>query len=322
MTMRPLLIVLATVGVPSAWPGEVTAQLQPRIQVRSTPVLLSDLAKVSGPDETLNEKVRKLSFAKVPRLDGPISFSRREIERRIRQSVPAADAQVSLQGADEVHVELKTQLLDRSELEAVARQQLDTLLQAHAQGAYSAIVDDDQQRYELPMGIVRLTAQPAFRSQLAKRIAIWVDIYVDQRHVKTIPVPFRISVPGPVYRLKRAVSAGDIVTQKDVAVAQVDLAALPSAAWSANKTSSGWKATRSLPVSAIVLRNDLVARSAVSRGDVVRIILNSPGVVIERAGQALQDGEPGQVIDIVPEGASQRMKARVARSGVVIVEGG
>jgi flagella basal body P-ring formation protein FlgA len=121
------------------------------------------------------------------------------------------------------------------------------------------------------------------------------------------PVRWNVSLPVTVKVYARALvaatglQAGATLTDKDLVLAEVDVAAAPGAAVFQAQAVLGRQLARNLAPGEAVRQTDLRARQYFAAGDTVRLTAAGGGFQVQSEGQAMNPGFEGQPVRVRTE---------------------
>ncbi|MBN3005502.1 flagellar basal body P-ring formation protein FlgA [Chromobacterium alkanivorans] len=164
-----------------------------------------------------------------------------------------------------------------------------------------------------PQGVslaARLPAAPA----LARRMAVWLDVFEGSELYGSWPAWFQVSCLRPVYRVSRAVAKGEALSAANAEQTLADLT-------DAKPLSSlqGMSAARDLAAGTVLRLADVKPAALVRKGERVLVRLNSGAIRLEVGAEALGDGAMGQLVYVRRERDQAVFKAIVVANGVVDV---
>lgn len=178
-------------------------ELNSRTEIDAPTVTLGDVARISGADPERVSQLKRLPLAPTPRPGQRSAFTRGFLERRIRRQMPFVSMQVVWVGARACSVGRFRQLLPGSVLRECAE---DALTQALDDAGIpgSPRVCQYPKDLLLPRGAVELRPRvpvdgvgsrrpPMTTSPRGVRQTVWVEVWVEQQRVRTIPVTFEMS---------------------------------------------------------------------------------------------------------------------------------
>jgi flagellar basal body P-ring formation protein FlgA len=163
----------------------------------------------------------------------------------------------------------------------------------------------------IPAGRLEFRARPPSQADLlAKRLSLWVEIWVDEHLVRTVPVGFELSAFGPAYVAGRSQSAGEILEPSNLEVREVE--------WSGrdllpveSSTRQALRLRRPLEAGAVLTRAHVEPAPALTQGAWATLHVRQGLVDLEGRVEVLQDGRTGQMVRVKLPGASASILARV-----------
>lgn len=132
----------------------------------------------------------------------------------------------------------------------------------------------------------------------------------------TVYIPVRIGVRGEYVVTARALTAGQSVTESDLATRQGDLTALPAGVLTSPAQAIGKTMKNSLGGGQALRADQLLSPPAVLQGQDVRLIYRGDGFAVTNEGKALNSAADGQVARARTAGG--QTVSGIARSGGII----
>jgi len=295
--------VCASAISPWAASAAISIELRPRVTASQPQVRLGDIAYLRTPDLPSLRWLMALPIATAPRPDASIQLDRdaiaQRVEARFRASGPTTAA-IEWSGAETTEVETPAQLLSGEDIVAAARTALTGWLSARGSRA-QAQASSSTRDLVLPAGAARLEVRPiAATSGLSKRMQVWLDIWVDERFVRSAVVSFELGDEVPLRTAgparAPASAAADPVSSKARGGRLAATATAPA------DSPAAWEPP------------------AVARGDWATLEAGSGSVSVRRRVEIMQDGRPGQTVRVKMPGARGEMLARVAGPGLLEAE--
>lgn len=111
-------------------------------------------------------------------------------------------------------------------------------------------------------------------------------------------LPITVKVFAPAVVAARALPAGAVLEQADLAQAEVDLAEDPSPALRQTQPALGRALERPLPAGGSLRQSHLKPRQWFAAGETVQLVAQGPGFQVGGTGQALNAGIEGQPVRI------------------------
>lgn len=117
-----------------------------------------------------------------------------------------------------------------------------------------------------------------------------------------VTLPVTVKVWGPALVAAAALPAGAVIAAGDLAIAEVDFAAEPSAALADTRLATGRTLARPLARGQSVRASHLKAREWFAAGETVQVVAQGPGFRVAAEGQALNPGVEGREVRVKTEG--------------------
>lgn len=171
--------------------AEVRLRLLDTAQVSGTHFALGEVARVESADTRLAQRLRELPVGKSPRMGYALALSRQSIEDAIRRALPTP-VNVQWDGARRIAVRTGGRTVDGARIESTAMQAVEPVLRARYETLELRPVAA-LESIEVPEGNVTLRARTEQIDTAGKRIAVPVEIAVDGRVYRTVPVWFAAS---------------------------------------------------------------------------------------------------------------------------------
>jgi flagella basal body P-ring formation protein FlgA len=299
------------------WPVKI--ELRAKVQVRHAQVTLGDVANLSTGDLATLFQWMKLPLGTAPRSGNMVSLERGELERWVR-SRQLTQGLAVWSGAGHVDIYASEQTLAGDRVIESAREELSRWLQSRV--ARSEVSDISEVRdLSLPQGKIELRVRPLPDSgSPSRRMLVWVDIWIDSAFSRSIPVNFEVRAYQDGYVASQDLMTGALVDPASFERREVDIANAPyEKAVSAKSASDSalWRVRRSVNKGDPVLRSQVEAAPAVTRGEQITLRTRTGLVSLEGRVEALQDGYQGQMVRVKSASATNSVMARVAGPGMV-----
>ena len=304
----------------------IRIELLPQVTVNHETVLLGEVATISTQDPALQQKLADLPLGRAPLAGQAVELGRDTLMRWIRNRLGIEAALIAWAGPDTTKVMPLTETVTGERIAAVAAAQLRTML---IDSGLRGTVDLLQTPPDLsvPAGKVELKPRAQANLQaagaslgplLAKRQSVWVDIWVDDRFVRTAPVSLEVTAYAPAYVALQDLAAGLVFDPDHPDAAQV---AVREVEWTGRNAEpvkpTPIEATAPLPpVPQVRLRHSVKAGQTLTHADVGTAPLVTQGsfatlrsvsgpISLESRVEVLQDGAAGQTVRVkLPKGRS------------------
>lgn len=333
--MAPLLggwlLVLASVQAAGAGMGAgealVRIDLSASVGVARPEVTLGDIAAMSTPDLQVLRRLVAMPLGPAPRAGEKAQLGRAELMHWIHLRTGLSARQVVWEGAQAAELHRASAQIPGTLFAVTATESLQAWLAArssHADVSVTAVPRD----VAVPLGQSVLRPRPmAQDAPLARRMVVWVDVWVEDRFVRTVPVGFEVAAYGPAYVAASNLPAGVRVDAPALSVREVELTGRVAPVWAPVGTAAGGarmaaagearQLRRPVPAGSALTRLDVEIPPAVARGDWVSLRVRSGAIEMEERAEALQNGRIGQTVNVKPSKATSAILARVVGPGQV-----
>jgi flagella basal body P-ring formation protein FlgA len=301
----------------------VRIALSANVGVGRPDVTLGDIASMSTPELETLKRLMALPLGPAPRAGESAQLRRADLMRWIQQRTGLDARRIVWEGASVTELHRASAEIPGARLTAVANESLRAWLAGHTSRADVAVTAMPRD-VAVPFGQTSLAARPIPQdAQPAKRMVVWVDIWVEGRFVRTVPVGFDVAAYGPAYVTDGDMPLGAGFDPSALKAREVELTgrAIPVLAPSAAVSASGAakQMRRPVPAGKALTSQDVEDRPAVARGDWVALRVRSGAIEMESRVEALQSGRVGQDVSVRPSKSSDPILARVVAPGKVEV---
>lgn len=330
--MRAKILLLGLAAVAAASPvsghaielgaGQVSIELRPQFVARQSEVTLGDIAILHTTDLQTIQRLSALSLGRSPAVGNEAVVRRDVVSRWVRSQLGISSGNVLWAGAEETYVSTLAQTLASDRVEQAARAALREWMTARAT-RYVIEAQPLSADIKLPAGHVELKARPLpINAEPSPRMAVWMDIHVDGRFVRTVPVNFAVDAFRDAWVAPAAVAGGvsltpGMIEKREVKVTGYASSRLAAPGSQPGTTAAGLRTTRAIKEGEPVTTANSAPLPAIARGAWVALHLTSGVVELESRAQALQDGEVGQIVKVRSSSAASPVEARVVAPGRV-----
>ncbi|BCL94185.1 flagella basal body P-ring formation protein FlgA [Ralstonia pseudosolanacearum] len=309
-------------GAAQASAAVARVELPPMVEVAHSDVALGDVSSLASSDLPTLRRLMRLPLGRLPRSGESARLDRTALARWIRVRTGIDPQSIAWSGAEAVDVHLSMRELSGEQVASVARASLRDWL-AGRSARSSVDLGRTPRDITVPAGEIRMQARPiADAAMLAKHMSVWVDVWVDDRFIRTVPVSFEVSAYEQGYVADLAAASGSPLDEVSMQPKEVDIAALPSKIV-LTSVGAGTAGTLRLrrPVAAgeIVTRDSVELRPSVTRGDWATLHAVAGAVNLESRVEVLEDGRNGQLVHVKLPNATAPMLARVVGARMVEV---
>ena len=172
----------------------------------------------------------------------------------------------------------------------------------------------------IPLGPYELRAAPPSAGGRALRRRVGVEVVQDGTVVATVPTRVEVIANGPVVVLRHAVGRGTVLLPADLVVEERELTGLPGTIVTTIAEAVGKETRAALPANAPVTLPALTSPLLVRRGDLVTVVVETPGMRLSTRGEALEPGAAGAQIRVRNRKSQQELAGQVVERGMVLVQ--
>lgn len=165
-------------------------------------------------------------------------------------------------------------------------------------------------------GTVRLVARdPGPETVLRPRVALWVDVLVSGVVRTSVLVPLELHAFQSAWVAVQDLPAGTRLSRALLRHEEIDLTLAGASAWRGDP--EGQVLRTPIRAGRCVPESQVATAPAVARGDRVVLVHRLGAVEVQARADALQDGDPGQHVQVRVDGAHGAVMARVVEAGKV-----
>lgn len=298
-------------------------------QVRHAQVTLGDIAHVEVGDEATRASLEALPLGAAPLAGETAELTRGTLTRWIALRLGIAPADIVWRGAQASRVSVAVRTVTG---ELVARQASETLRAWLARDGARIDLNVAQTPPDstVPVGALelkprRLSDTASDAALLARHMSVWVDVWVDGRFVRTVPVSFDVSVTAPAYVATEPLKAGQTLDGSAVEVRDVQWSGRSAPPMRPNDNDDARASIAALRVRRPLETGDVLTAHAVetaplvARGDWAMLSESHAGVRLESRAEVLEDGRLGDRVQVRLRRAKSAITARVTGPGTVEV---
>lgn len=279
--MRPCVLSAMFVCCFAQATPRATIELRAQASVSAEQVTLGDVAILRSADLEVVRKLVNLPIGDAPRVGQSAVVHRAALEAWVRGQVEIAQDALAWRGPAETRVARASREVRGEELAAAAAEALRAALAMRGVAA-DVHVPHLPRDVRVPAGAVRLEARARDQAPLGPRMLVWVDIWVGEALLRTVPVALTAAWnEPPLYSAIRlhAAAASDSA-RRNGGLAPGDGRLVQRGEWAALRAVAG-------------------------------------AVVLESRVEVLQDGHRGQRVRVRQPGATGLVFARVVAPGAL-----
>lgn len=299
-------------------PAPIRIELGAEVEVKQPRVKLGDVAKLAAADPATLQRLADLSLGQAPAAGHAFRLERERLSRWIRAQTGIGAELIEWAGPAVSDVRLSARLLSG---DAIAECAIESV-RARRSGTEMRIEPSVNQRppdQAIPLGRLELRARPLPEADLlAKRLSLPVEIMVDGRLVRAVPVSLDLKAFGPAVVATQRQSAGEPLQTSAFEVREVE--------WSGRDLLPVQRARREAlrlrrPVEpgTLLTRAHVEPAPVVAQGDWATLHVRQGLLDLERRVEVLQDGRAGERVRVKLKTAGPAILARVTGPGTVEV---
>lgn len=295
-------------------------QLREQVQVIGRYYTLGELAQVQGNDLKLVQRAERIRIGRTPRVGSNGQLTRETIVNRVERAIPMLTNNVLWKGAQLSLVQSAAVKYERQKYIGSAQRFLSGWLAQHVDD-YAIRATGIHKDIELPPGAVRLIPSIGPKQKISKRMCVWLDVQVNDKHYRTLQVWFEVSAMSTVIEAIRELPAGAAVHPGSVRHAVADIAKVSGSPLQGLEELTGQRLTRKLSRGEVITSELLEPLPLVNKGQKVQVQASVGNVSLTVQGRALEDGYRGDRIRLERLDGHDRYAAVVIDNGLVSVDG-
>lgn len=291
------LFILSSAGMTSGTPVRAFIDMLPRVNVDGDPVLLGDIAAISGQDTTLVDKLKILEVGRAPLPGKSRQIEVAYVALRLKQNSIPLD-QVVLNEITPTTVVRNSTIVSQDLIKSVIR---DAVFRENFFQGRRGVVRDIRVADDLvvPTGDLSYRVTFAEKSIRSNKIPVSVAVFVNGKQHHKIWATLLVDILQEVVVLKRTMRRYQRITADDIQLVDMNLADIPQNAITSDQDILDKRITKSL-LSGTVLRTDIVELPPlIKRGDIVTVKAVSGALLVTILGKAKGNGHQGERIKIV-----------------------
>ena len=311
-----LFALLACVRIVSANApaASCTVRLRPQATVKSTALVLADIADLSGAEETLVTQLARMPLGSIKDVR---VLSRLEVLSLIRSEIPNPD-DVLMTGADFTRVSIATRTAEAGEIAAVVKAHLASVT-PWREDEIEVRAIDNLKMIALPQVDIQLRVAsrrtPAnFRSTLLS-----VEAVFDGQPIRTFWVKADVRVRAQVVQVAKPVPYRSVLKADDLREVMCEIADPRADYIRTFAEAVGKTAKRALGPGELLSRNWVDEVRLVRSGETVRLLVQINGISVTTLARALQSGKLGDRVKVRNIDSDRAITAVVTGQGEVRV---
>lgn len=296
----------------------IRIELRPEVEVKELRVKLGDVGKLAASDPATLRRLSDLPLGEAPTAGHVVRLEQERLSRWIRARMGLRAEQIEWAGPASSDIRLATHVLSGAVIAAHATERV------RAASSRTGIRTEVSVRQSppdqvIPVGRLELRARPLSEADLlAKRSSSPVEILVDGRLVRTVPVSFDLRAFGPGCVATRSQSAGEILQLSSLEEREVEWSGrdLLPAEWARREA---LRLRRPIQPGAVLTRAHVEPAPVVAQGDWASLHVRQGLVNLESRVEVLQDGRAGERVRVKLKSGRGAISARVTGPGTLEV---
>ena len=309
---------LAAIVAPAIGSEPTRIQILDKAQIAGEEILLSDIARITGSDSLLIQKLSDIIVGRAPLPGNSRRIERSVIHTRLKQnSIDPAELVLEMPAAIIVSrscVSISAEKIKEMVSDYIAK----NILNGNPDATIKSI--QVSENLNLPVGTVTYVVAPPRNRKLVGQVPFAINFNVNGKLYKKIWANVSIEVLAEVVITSKPLGRHKPITEDDIMLLKMDLAKVPSNVITDPEAVLG-KRTRRAIGSKTVLRANLVEfPPLVRRGDVVVIVAETQGLKITALGQVKKKGALGDRIPVMNFDSKKVLYARVMDANTVKID--
>jgi flagella basal body P-ring formation protein FlgA len=303
-----MVFYLGAVSLFAAAGNPLNVRLQERVSVIGPEFSIGDVAKVTGVDEAVCERVRKVKVGRAPLPKQALTLTAASLRVALRKASLLGAEVVVAEGESVITTESQTYLLQN--LLPLIRTDV---LRATGEVPANVQVDPSpafEKMLVLPKGKVTVQLRPPMSGRYDGSVLYVTDLSVDGRKVKSLPMRVTVRIERPVVVSTRRLERGEKFDEGNVEIRRLSTGVNADSVTLMSQVVG--KPTSRVVFPGTSLRfQDIADPPLIKRGQEVTCRGRKGNVEIEVMVKALEDGKLGRVIRVQNTGSQKLLKARV-----------
>jgi flagella basal body P-ring formation protein FlgA len=304
------LSIVVLLGVPpGGWGASIVITVPPEAQVQGPQITLGDVAEIQGEPTDTVTRLRHVLLGQAPPAGVARLLSRSTLITQLKHQ-GLWTPELQFQGALQSRVRRASQRLDPQHLETVVRQALRRRLSQTSPRASLGDIRGLSPVF-VPLGPVEYEVTLPGRPMRPGSTSFTLTIQVAGKVAKQLRGTATVAMAQEVVSLVRPVAQGAIITPDAVSRTQIQVTQPLRQVLTQPEDIIGKRARRSLAGHTPLSPQDVTTVAVVHRGDMVRIVLESPLLKVSTPGEALEAGKPGDTIRVKNTSSRREVRAQV-----------
>jgi flagella basal body P-ring formation protein FlgA len=312
-----LLAALASGVVMADKSNVLNIELLRNVHIKKQDVSLADIATISGGEVSLRNAVGEMVVMTSPRAGFNKSISLNQIKALVRKSQILTVNNINWMGVDKVQVHSDGKAYDFSVFSKPAEQYLHEQLSKKYKDI-RLFVKKKTREINLPYGVVDLEVRTN-SSRISQKMCVWVDVMVDRRFYRSVPVWMDVEIQADVFVARRNIDEKLTVTADDFSIERHNIAKIMAENLRADDFRLPKLTLKSIKQGEILRKSDVIKAPPVIAGRKVNVQIIEGNIKITTQGIASKNAQVGDFIKVKQLKGDQLFKAKVIGKQLVKV---
>jgi flagella basal body P-ring formation protein FlgA len=308
------------VNVSSASLSGIEINLREEVRLSGRTFTLSDIAVVKTPNTMLSKRLSGIMLGRIPRAGVTAKLNRADISDRIKRSLPDIAESITWSGSRQTHVQGHYHLYKKQSYIKAAQAHFENWLNDRFSDYHVKPVGQYKD-LEIPDGEISVQAEVSQKVSVNKRMCVWIDLFVNNKHYNTLPVWFHVVAKTDVYELSRKLPSKTPIIPDMLQKTVHDITTISGVPVTNLSMIKGKRLSKDLPEGSVLTHTVLQSIPDVEKGEQVKVKASVGKVTLVAKARALEDGNRGDSIRVERLDGSDSYIARVLGSGLAVVEG-
>ncbi|ODB95135.1 flagella basal body P-ring formation protein FlgA [Candidatus Thiodiazotropha endoloripes] len=296
----------------------LTIELPNSVNLDSRTITLGDIAKLESKNQALVSKIARIVLGNVPHAGVSSSIDREAISKRLQRVDADIASRLVWKGSNKVTISSNYRSYNNESYTLKAENYLKQSLGNRYSDVTTKLVGQYKD-LQLPSGKISLSINIRNKDRINKRMCVWVDVEIENKHYMSIPVWFDVTAMDEVLELVSAQPASTSLETHMLKSSTRNVALVTGVPLTEVSSVLGYRLARDLPKGAVLTQSVIEVIPDVVKGQTVRVQSSVGRVTLYAVARALQDGNRGDSIRVERLDGKDSYLAKVLDSGLAIV---
>jgi flagella basal body P-ring formation protein FlgA len=280
-------------------------------------VLLGDIASFEPNNDSRVNQLRNIEIASAPSPG---------VDYGINESLLIYKIGPYINHEDDIHIHVPQTLHVRRNAQVIGSAQLEKIfkdfISDHSPWPMERLRFESINTPEtvmLPEGRLHWEVREKQYRDLIGNVSLNLSLYVDGKHVRTVPLSGRISVLQDVVKAAVRINEGHVISDGDLILITENNVRLRKSAITNISDAIGKRSVRSIRAGQIILSKMIEIPPMVKKGNRVLIKAENEEIRITASGKVLEDGRSGEQVKVMNINSGKEILATVTGPGTVEV---